>query len=586
MVAPPTGCRIRTRLHLTPADAVVLRAVGEHLGALAGADLAARVRIGNVPAAHNRRAERKKALTARSSSRWAGSITRTSEDQYQLSRRALDARIGSLRRAIATITSRLAVTPGGREQRGRRWVRGYADDTERRAKQQRLQILQGRLRRAVREREGGRVRVTRGGRRLLNARHHLYDTATAEKPLTAADWQAQLEGWGTVWSARRMFLTADGEAGAPFGNYTLSIDPADGSIAMVLPDPLRRQYANAPRGRYVLDAAAVFSHRGGPWADRIAAGASVRYDITYDPARGRWYLDASWSTTAKGQTAPALETLRQHPVLAVDVNADHLAAWVLDPHGNPVGTPHTIPLQLSGLPAPTRDARLRAAISRLLHLAQQHECAALVIENLDFTDTRASGRERLGRGRRGKAFRRTVAGIPTGRFRDRLAGMAHHAGLSVIAVDPAYSSRWGAQHWLNPLTEQASTASTTAVTVHHAAAVVVGRRGLGCTAWRRKDGPRQTAATTAPRRAEAAAVRPEDRTGTTAPTPPSHHSTGRTGRTAPARTSRSTPAVRQTRARPPGKHPTPGPTTVRGPSIHDQLTLFAMPDVANTGQST
>ncbi|MGW0826403.1 hypothetical protein [Streptomyces sp. NPDC002845] len=586
MVAPPGGCRIRTRLRLSPADAVVLRAVGEHLGALAGADLAARVRIGNVPAAHNQRAGRKKALTARSSSRWAGSVTRTSEDQYQLARRALNARIGSLRQAIATITSRLAVTPGSRERRGRRWVRGYADGAERRAKQQRLQILHGELRRAVREREGGRVRVTRGGRRLLNTRHHLYDNATAPKPLTAANWQAQLEGWGTVWSARRMFLTADGEAGAPFGNYTLGIDPADGTIAMVLPEPLRVQHANAPRGRYVLDAAAVFAHRGGQWADRIAAGASVRYDITCDPARGRWYLDASWSTTARGHKlpVPALETLRRHPVLAVDVNADHLAAWIIDPHGSPVGAPHTIPLRLSGLPAATRDARLRAAISRLLHLAQRHECAALVIENLDFADARATGWEKLGRDRRGEAFRRLVAAIPAGRFRDRLAGMAHHAGLSVTA----YSSRWGAQHWLNPLKEQqASAGSATTITGHHAAAVVVGRRGLGCTARRRKDGPRQTPATTATRRAEAAAVRPEDRTGTTAPTPPSHRSTGRTERTAPARTSRSTPRVRQTRARPPGKHPPHGPTTVRGPSTHDQqLTLLAMPETADTGQST
>lgn len=587
VVAPPSGCRIRTRLHLSPADVAVLRAVGEHLGALAGADLAARVRIGHVPAAHNRRAERKKALTAQSSSRWAGSITRTSEDQYQQSQRALNARIGSLRRTIATITSRLAVAAGSRERRGRGWVRGYADDAERRAKQQRLQILQGELRRAVRERASGRVRVTRGGRRLLNARHHLYDTATAPKPLTAADWQAQLDGWGEVWSARRMFLTADGEAGAPFGNYTLSIDPADGSIAMVLPDPLRQQHANAPRGRYVLDAAAVFSHQGEAWADRIASGASVRYDITYDPARGRWYLDASWSTAAKGQTAPApaLQTLRQHPVLAVDVSADHLATWVIDPHGNPVGTAHTIPLQLSGLPATTRDARLRSAISHLLHLAQQQECAALVIENLDFADARATGRERLGRGRRGKAFRRLVAGIPTAKFRDRLSGMAHHAGLSVIAVDPAYTSRWGAQHWLNPLKKQASTGST-AVSGHHAAAVVVGRRGLGCTARRRKDGPRQTPATTALRRADAGAVRPEDRTGTTAPTPPSHHIPSRTEQTAPERTSRSTPSVRQTRARPPGKHPPHGPTTVRGPSIHDQqLTLFGMPETATIGQS-
>ncbi|MDO0936287.1 hypothetical protein QQY66_32990 [Streptomyces sp. DG2A-72] len=589
VVAPPSGCRIRTRLHLSPADVIVLRAVGSHLGALAGADLAARVRIGNVPAAHSRRAERKKTLTARSSSRWAGSITRTSEDQYQLARRALNARIGSLRRVIATITSRLAVAPGSRVRKGRGWVRGYADDAERRAKQQRLQILQGELRRAVRERDSGRVRVTRGGRRLLNARHHLYDSATAEKPLTAANWQAQLKNWGEAWSARRMFLTADGEAGAPFGNYTLSIDPADGTIAMVLPDPLRQAYANAPRGRYVLDAAAVFSHQGGQWADRIASGASVRYDITYDPARGRWYLDASWSTTAKGQTAPvpALETLRQHPVLAVDVNADHLAAWVLDSCGNPVGAPHTMPLQLSGLPATTRDARLRAAISQLLHLAQRHECAALVIENLDFADARATGREKLGRGRRGKAFRRLVAGIPTAKFRDRLSGMAHHAGLSVIAVDPAYTSRWGAQHWLHPLKEQQASSVSTTATGHHAAAVVVGRRGLGCTARRRNDGPRQTRATTASRRAEAGAVRPADRTGTTAPAAPSHRSTGRTGRTAPARTSRSTPSVRQTRARPPGKHPPSGPNTVRGPSIHDQqLTLFGMPETAAIGRST
>ncbi|MGW3648255.1 hypothetical protein [Streptomyces sp. NPDC000878] len=589
VVAPPSGCRIRTRLHLSPADASVLRAVGEHLGSLAGADLAARVRIGNVPAAHTRRAERKKALTGQSSSRWAGAITRTSEDQYQLGRRALNARIGSLRRAIAAIEARLAVPPGTSVRRGRRTVRGYADHAERRAKQQRLQILKGELRQAVRERECGRVRIARGGRQQLDSRHHLYDTAPGPKPVTEAAWQAQLGGWGEVWSARRMFLTADGEAGAPFGNYTISITPTDGAITLGLPEPLRQQHANAPRGRYLLDAAALFTHRGQQWADRIGAGAPVRYDITYDAGLGRWYLDASWSTVKKGQPVPvpSLDVLRGHPVLAVDVNADHLAACVLDPCGNPVGTPHTLPLELAGLPATTRDARLREAVSQLIHLAQLHDCAALVIENLDFADACATGREKLGRGRRGKAFRRLVAGIPTAKFRDRLAGMAHHAGLSVIAVDPAYSSRWGAQHWLNPLKQQASTGTASTVSGHHAAAVVVGRRGLGCTARRRKDGPRQTPTTAAVGRAEAGAVRPEDRTGPTVPETPSHRTPHRTERTAPARTTRgTTPVVRQTRARPPGKHPPHGLTTVRGPSTPDQLTLFGMPDMANTGQST
>ncbi|MDO0931905.1 hypothetical protein QQY66_09480 [Streptomyces sp. DG2A-72] len=590
VVAPPSGCRIRTRLHLSPTDAVVLRAVGEHLGALAGADLAARVRMGNVPAANTRRAERKKALTSQSSSRWAGAITRTSEDQYQLGRRALNARIGSLRRAISAIEARLAVPPGTSVRRGRKTVRGYADHAERRAKQQRLQILKGDLRQAVRERDRGRVRVTRGGRRLLNSRHHLYDNAPGPKPLSEAAWQAELGGWDEEWSARWMFLTADGEAGAPFGNYTISINPTDGAIALVLPEPLRQKYANAPRGRYLLDAAALFTHRGEQWADRITSGAPVRYDITYDPGRGRWYLDASWSTVKKGQPVPipTLDTLREHRVLAVDVNAGHLAAWILDPHGNPVGTPRTVPLELAGLPAPTRDARLREAVSQLIHLAQLHACAALVIEDLDFADARTTGREKLGRGRRGKTFRRTVAGIPTAKFRDRLTGMAHHAGLSVIAVDPAYTSKWGAQHWLNPLKEQTSTSTTTTVTGHHAAAVVVGRRGLGCTARRRKDGPRQTPATHAVGRVEVGAVRPEDRTGPAVPAAPSHRSPGRMERTAPVRTTRgTTPGVRQTRTRPPGKHPPHGPTTVRGPSIHDQqLELFGMPETAETGQST
>src|SRR4029453_145367 len=46
VVARPTGARIRTRLRLTPADAAVVWAVGEHLGRLSGADLARRCRLG------------------------------------------------------------------------------------------------------------------------------------------------------------------------------------------------------------------------------------------------------------------------------------------------------------------------------------------------------------------------------------------------------------------------------------------------------------------------------------------------------------------------------------------------------------
>jgi hypothetical protein len=60
--------------------------------------------------------------------------------------------------------------------------------------------------------------------------------------------------------------------------------------------------------------------------------------------------------------------------------------------------------------------------------------------------------------------------------------MAANAGLAVIAVDPANTSRWGAEHWLAPLQHQASPVPATG---HHAAAVVIGRRALGHRARRR-----------------------------------------------------------------------------------------------------
>ena len=224
-----------------------------------------------------------------------------------------------------------------------------------------------------------------------------------------------------------------------------------------------------------------FTYRGEEVAAQAASGA-VRYDISLDPVKGRWYLDASWRLPPS--PAPSLDELRRHPVLAADLNPDHLAAWIITPDGNPAGGPVTIRLALAGLPARTRDGRLRAAISDLIRIASDGGCRAIVIEDLDFTAARDQGRERHGRrpsrGKRGKAFRRLVSGIPTARFRDRLAQMACNQGLRVIAVDPAYTSRWGAEHWLAPLQERAPVA-----TGHHAAAVVIGRRAHGHKARRR-----------------------------------------------------------------------------------------------------
>jgi hypothetical protein len=100
-------------------------------------------------------------------------------------------------------------------------------------------------------------------------------------------------------------------------------------------------------------------YRSQEWAAQATSGA-VRYDITFDPIKKRWYLHASW-TRPQGRSL-TVQAATARGVVAVDLNVGHLACWVVDRHGNPVGKPNTIPLELDGTPAPTRDGRVRAAI--------------------------------------------------------------------------------------------------------------------------------------------------------------------------------------------------------------------------------
>jgi IS605 OrfB family transposase len=151
----------------------------------------------------------------------------------------------------------------------------------------------------------------------------------------------------------------------------------------------------------------------------------------------------------------------------VDTNADHLAAWRLDQHGNPAGEPLHFGYDLTGT-AGHRDAQVRHALIRLLHWARRHGLA-IAIEDLDFTAEKT--REKHGRRKR---FRNLLSGMPTSRLRARLVSMAAELGVAIVAVDPAYTSKWGAQHWQKPLTGK-----NRKTTRHEAAAVAIGRRAQG-----------------------------------------------------------------------------------------------------------
>jgi IS605 OrfB family transposase len=307
------------------------------------------------------------------------------------------------------------------------------------------------------------VHVVRGGKRLLGTRHNL-DKAQ----LTEAEWRKR-------WEAGRWFLQADGESGKKFGNETIRVTP-DGEVSIKLPAPLAG-LANARHGRYVLAAQMRFPHRGQEWADRVEANRAVAYRIHYDTERGRWYVDASWQIPPT-KTIP-LKAALPNGVIGVDTNADHLAAWRLDTHGNPIGRPRRFFFELNQ-GAQHRDAQVRHALTRLLNWAKTCGVKAIAVEDLDFQAEKT--REKHGRKRR---FRQLISGIPTGKLRARLTSMADATGIAIIAVDPAYTSKWGAQHWQKPMSSP-----TRKTTRHDAASIAIGRRAQGHPIRRRTTPPR------------------------------------------------------------------------------------------------
>ncbi|OAH14564.1 hypothetical protein STSP_20750 [Streptomyces jeddahensis] len=400
-------------------------------------------------------------MTGESSSRWAGSITKATHDQWALARRGQLAHIQSLEAGVRTIAQRLSLPVGAKGSKGS--PGGYRSKQEWFAKSRRLHLLEDRLERERADHEAGRVRVVRGGKKLLRTRHHLQAAQLTEA------------GWRVRWETERWFLKADGESGKRYGNETIRVS-LDGEVSIKLPASLAA-LANAPHGRYVLACRVSFRHRGEQWADRVAANRAVAYRIHYDTVRGRWYLTASWQIPPV-RNVP-VEAARSGGVVGVDMNADHLAAWRLDAHGNPVGGPRRFGYDLTGS-ARHRDAQVRHALIRLLHWAKRHGLA-VAIEDLDF----AADKTREKHGRR-KRFRTLISGMPTSKLRSRLVSMAAELGVTIVAVDPAYTSRWGAQHWQKPLTTK-----TRHTTRHDAAAVAIGRRALGCPIRRRTAPPPQ-----------------------------------------------------------------------------------------------
>ena len=475
-VAPPTGASIRVRLKPQGTEQEYLTEVGALLGHYYRVEVADRVRAGRItPDEKKERAcERKRDLTQDTSARWAGAITRDATAQYGLSRRAQDAYKESLTASILQLKKRLAVPVGEKDEKT--GVYGYKSKFERYGKEQRLASQERKLALLMPHITSGSPSLTLGSKTLWQKRNNLEAAG-----MSVSEWRAE-------WDAKRAFLTAHGEAGEVGGNQTIRVTPnpdgATGTLTIKTPNALVPKW-----GMHVTFTVPVNMDvwRGAEWRDRAENRQSLTYKIWYNTKNNHWYIDISWSI--KTGFVPTVEQLGSLDRLAVDLNEGHLAVHVLDRYGNPKGPCITVPLVTRGLSKGKRDNAVRQAITDLLAQAKQRGITVIAVENLNFSDARDIGRETMGRGKRGKKFRATVSGLPTAQFRDRLAAMAYRAGIWIIAVDPAYTSKWGKEHWLKPLQAQHKS-SLPKPSSHDAAAVGLGRRSVKLRIRRKPEGPR------------------------------------------------------------------------------------------------
>ncbi len=458
VVGPPRAVSARTRLFPSDSDETVLREIGDHLGGLLRSDLATRCRLG-AGDKHLGRANRKRSLTPHCSSRWAGAITRTTDDMWERELLNLEDLEYRDRKELAELDRRLALPVG----KGKKKKRGYATRSERYQKQRRRQKLAARLSDTEQRLAEGRLSIVLGGNRLAFNRHNL-----KEAGLT-------LEEWRYHWDTKRMFISADGEAGKAFGNETIRVAPHGNdeyTVTIRLPSPLA--YLSNTPGRtptYWLSNPVQWHHLAGEWEAQASADRAVGYSIRFDADRERWYITASWSQPPKEKRG-VKEAAKLGRCLAIDLNSGHVDARILDVHGNPVGRPIRKNIPERGSSA-HRLGALRETVSQLVKWAQRQGVTVIAIEKLNFTDIRT--RQRGRRGKAGKTTRRKVCGLPTAKFVHTIASAAYRNGMTVIAVDPAYTSIWGARYWKKPLDRSRRQRGDR----HQAAAVVIGRRSQG-----------------------------------------------------------------------------------------------------------
>jgi IS605 OrfB family transposase len=296
-------------------------------------------------------------------------------------------------------------------------------------KKQRLDVLKGRLGVAEAELRVDRPRICFGGRDLLRK--------------------------DEVWAWRekrntRIFLVGS-KSEVPNGNQSVHWDGA--ALSLRMPDSLGGgvQRLDGVRFRYGQAELLRLLERNRDKTSRVGMTWLI-----FRAEDGRWHAHV----TVDGPVAEVVTDIR-HGVIAVDVNVGHLAVTIVDHFGNP-----TSRLTL-GFPDSNVDEGRAAVIIgdtvRALCLLAKSRSYGIAVEDLEFSRKKAGLREY------GTAHARRLSGWAYAKLFQVLQARCARDGVDLCKVNPAFTSVIGRTKY----------ARGRAMSTHHAAALVIGRRAQG-----------------------------------------------------------------------------------------------------------
>ena len=320
-------------------------------------------------------------------------------------------------------------------------------------------------------------------------RKNLALTAEQRTAQDKADKEAQRrrhEAWLKEWRAARssQFLlvgSADEEAGClscqaslePDGSITLRLrpfnsmlQPREAGVAAALHDDLdgktrRRRTVTARAADYIIIPNIRFSHGERYILAAVLANQSPnkadRTPLTWRFLRGddnvwRIHLSLDVPDTATFDTKGG--------ALGVDFNADHIAATLIDKHGN-MAAVRRFPLSSYGLGSARAKDAICCAARDVVAFARQSG-VPIVGEKLDFAQ-----KKRSMSGASAKRARQ-LSSLHYAAWGQALQSRCLRDGVALRLVNPAFTSLIG----------RVKFATSHGLSIHHAAAMVIARRGM------------------------------------------------------------------------------------------------------------